>query len=239
MGLATRVIPTVLDRHGQMIKGRQFRADRVVGSSHQAARIHNARGVDELIFLDVAATPEGRGPDFDGIAQFASEMFSPLTVGGGVRTVEDVRRLLELGADKVAIRSAGLDLVRACADQFGSQAIVYSLDVPSLVCRETEKYYALKIAKAAERKGAGELLLQSKGRDGTMQGYDLDLIREVSQAVSIPVIASGGCSGYEDMYQAIKAGASAVAAGALFLFTDATPKGAAKYLSQHNIEVRL
>jgi cyclase len=132
-----------------------------------------------------------------------------------------------------------LDLVRACADQFGKQAVVYSLDVPSLVCRETEKRYALKAAKVAEEAGAGELLLQSKGRDGTMEGYDLDLIREVSQAVSIPVIASGGCSGYEDMYQAIKAGASAVAAGAMFLFTEQTPRGAAQYLASKGVEVRI
>ena len=237
MGLAVRIIPTLLAKGPRLVKGRRFSADRVVGHVQQAARIHQARGVDELCILDVAATPEGRGPDFAAIRKLTEACFMPLTVGGGVRSVEDVKGLLDAGADKVAIRTAWIsspDFVAAASRRFGRQAIVVALDVEEHCWTE-----AAFEARRIESFGAGELLLTSVEREGTMEGYDLELLRTVANAVDIPVIAHGGCSGYEDMYNAIQAGASAVAAGALFQFTDCTPRGAAEYLSSKGVEVRL
>lgn len=225
------MIPVLLHRGTRLVKGKRFDSSRVVGHVLQAVRTHQARGVDELIVLDAAATPEGRGPDFKLIEQITRDCFSPITIGGGVRSVQDVRDLLNAGADKVCIKSR-TELVYLAASVVGSQAVVACVDYMASRC-------ALWQAQDLESRGAGEILLQSIDRDGMMTGYDLDLIRIVSTAVSIPVIAAGGCSGYEDMRLAIDAGASAVAAGALFQFTDATPRGAAKYLQEHGIEARV
>jgi cyclase len=181
------------------------------------------RDVDELLLLDVGAGPSGRGPDFELVSDLCSMMFCPVTVGGGVRSLDDIRELLRCGADKVSIRTAR-HLVSEASRKFGAQAIV--VDVRSV-----------DEAKAVQ--GAGELLLQSVERDGMMCGYDLDLIRDVSSAVDIPVIAAGGCGSYEDMRQAIEAGAHAVAVGAAFQFCEITPKGAARYLNEHGIAARV
>lgn len=241
MGLAVRIIPTLLAKGSKLVKGRRFSADRVVGHVQQAARVHQARGVDELCILDVAATPEGRGPDFAAIEALTAECFMPLTVGGGVRSVEDVEGLLRAGADKVCVKTAywrRRDFVSECASKFGSQAIVVSLDAPSDdpdVVRGAIECVAVGMAK----RGAGEILLTSIDREGTMEGYDIELIRAVASVVDIPVIAHGGCSGPEDMLAAIKAGASAVAAGALFQFTEHTPRSCAQWLAGQGIEVRL
>ncbi|MEK9809636.1 MAG: HisA/HisF-related TIM barrel protein, partial [Candidatus Nanopelagicales bacterium] len=209
-----------------------------IGHVQQAALVHQARGVDELCILDVAATPEGRGPDFEAISRLTDKCFMPLTVGGGIRSIEDVRGLLNAGADRVCIKTAyyaDFDFLDECASRFGSQAIVVALDVRE----EHRTTLVLDLARDIEHRGAGEILLTAMDQEGTMQGYDLELIRAVSEAVDIPVIAHGGCSGYADMLAAIGHGASAVAAGALFQFTDATPKGAAQYLSEYGVEVRL
>jgi cyclase len=232
VGLAVRIIPTLLAKGPRLVKGRRFSADRVVGHVQQAARIHQARGVDELCILDVAATPEGRGPDFAAIRKLTEECFMPLTVGGGVRSVEDVKGLLDAGADKVAIKT-NIDVGYDAAKRYGSQALVAVMDElpPYHLCDD--------VACAWADLGYGEILLTSIEREGTMEGYDLELIHLVANVVDIPVIAHGGCSGYEDMYNAIQAGASAVAAGALFQFTDCTPRGAAEYLSSKGVEVRL
>ena len=245
--LARRIIPTLLVSGRNLVKGQRFNSWRVVGSAMQAARVHQGREVDELVILDVAATREGRSPDLGMIAELASECRMPLAVGGGIRTVKDVRQLLRHGADKVVIGTSAIeqpDFVREVSDTFGAQAVVVALDVLKSHCHTR---CGVRITHGApahwasemQARGAGELLLQSIDRDGTMQGYDLDLIRDVSAAVSIPVIASGGCSGYEDMLAAFEAGADACAAGALFQFMDATPKGAAQFLKQHGLEVRL
>ena len=235
--LATRIIPTILSKNGQLVKGRGFACDRVVGNALQAARIHAMRGVDEIMLLDVIATKEGRDPDYEMVKKLSETMYTPLTVGGGVKTEHHVRELLNAGADKVCIGTAYLynpELITELSSKFGRQCISVSMDV-----RDKERSLYISIAaEMLERAGAGEILLQSVDRDGTMEGYDIGLINSVSEAVSIPVIASGGCSGYEDMYQAIQAGASAVAAGALFQFTDCTPKGAAEYLKAKGVEVR-
>jgi cyclase len=213
----------------------------------QAARVHQGREVDELVILDVAATKEGRSPDLAMIEELASECRMPLAVGGGIKTVEDVRQLLRHGADKVVIGTAAIEqpgFVTDVASTFGSQAVIVSIDAKDDKCWThcgalSTALHQLGMADAMQHLGAGEILLQSIDRDGTMRGYDLDLIREVSRAVSIPVIASGGCSGYEDMLAAFKAGADACAAGALYQFADATPKGAAQFLKKAGLEVRV
>lgn len=239
--LAHRVIPIVLHRGHQVVKGERFNSWRSVGHVMQAIMTYQQRGVDELVLLDIAATPEGRGPDFAMVEELSAELFCPLTVGGGVRSVEDVQQLLKVGADKVSICTAAFEsaeLIRRCADRFGSQAIVLAVDYKderlwSHCGTHSWKEHAETVS------GFGEMLLTAIDREGTTQGYDLDLIRAVSAAVDVPVIANGGCSGYEDMAAAIKAGASAVAAGALFTFTDATPREAALYLQKQGIEARV
>lgn len=236
--LATRIIPTILSKNGQLVKGEGFKCDRVVGNALQAARIHAMRGVDEILVLDVTATKEGREPDYEMVKRLSKDNFSPLTVGGGVKTEEHVRKLLRAGADKVClgrVLSTNLGMVSRLSDKFGKQCLVASVDVP-----EAWAYSSLiNWVKSLERTGIGEILLQSAHKDGTMSGYDLSLISDIEGVVGIPVIASGGCSGYEDAYNAIKAGASAVAVGALFQFTDKTPKGMAEYLHGKGIEVRV
>lgn len=247
--LATRVIPTLLQRGATLVKGVGFDSWRSVGHVRQAVRIHAARQVDELIFLDIGATPEGRGPNFALIESFAADCPMPLTVGGGVRSVEDVRRLLEIGADKVAMNTWAMTCpwdIERWAGRFGSQAIVASIDVKDgrlmSACGQASPSIAADAASMARwlaRLGAGEILLTSIDRDGTLMGYDLELIRTVSQAVDIPVIANGGAGSYQHMLEAVQAGASAVAAGAMFAWTDQTPRGASQYLREHGIEARV
>jgi cyclase len=247
VALAKRVIPTVLNRGGNLVKGKCYLSDRVIGHSLQASRIFAMRGVDELILLDVSATPEGRAPDFKMVETLSDQCFMPLTVGGGIREMDHVKSLFDAGADKVAICTAAIEnprLVEKAATHYGSQAIVVAIDVKharawSNCGTVPTTLDPVTWAKSIERMGAGEILLNSIERDGTMQGYDVPLIRFISAAVSIPVIASGGAGSYEHMAEAIEAGASAVAAGAMFAFTNQTPRGAAQYLSQHGIEVRL
>lgn len=247
MGLAVRIIPTLLTRGRTLVKGVAFDSWRSVGVAHQAVRIHSMRGVDELVMLDIGATPEGRGPDLQLVEELADTCFMPLSVGGGVRTVEDVNKLLRAGADKVIIGSAAIedpDLIRQCADRFGSQAIVVSIDYRhrSVAIRCGTKQIQQRpefIAMVMEERGAGEIMLTNITLEGAMGGYDLETIANTSSAVSIPVIAHGGCGTYAHMLNAIIAGANAVAAGSMFQFTDQTPRGAAEYLKQHNIEVRL
>lgn len=248
MGLAVRVIPVVLARGRQMVKGQQFNAWRSVGLAAQAVRIHQQRGVDEVCLLDIGATPEGRGPDLDLVRELSEDCFSPLAVGGGVKTLADVRALLEAGADKVVIGTAAVvdpQLIERCANVVGSQAIVVSIDERQGCVAISGGYvhvpplYPVLTAKAMERLGAGEIIITSVDREGMMRGYDLDLIRAVSQAVSIPVIAHGGCGNYQHMVEAVQAGASAVATGAMLQFTDQTTGGAARHLQLHGIEARV
>jgi cyclase len=199
----------------------------------QAAKIHAARGVDELLMIDVAATGEGRTIDLAMVEELTDGNFCPVTVGGGVRTLTDIKALLRAGADKVLIGAAAREdiaFVLEASNSFGSQAIVVALDWP-----EETVISAVQMAEA----GAGEILCNNAQRDGTMEGYDVHVIANVARQVDVPVIACGGCRDYADMVSAIYAGASAVAAGALFQFTDATPRGAAQYLADRGIPVRL
>lgn len=248
--LAKRVIPTMLCRGRTLVKGERFAGDRSIGHVLQAARVHARRQVDELLILDIAATAEGRGPDLDLVRELSKDCFIPITVGGGVKTLNDIDQLLRAGADKVAIGAAAYagPLVFQAAKRFGSQAIVCAIDAKRgrvvTHCGAKAPPVSVKpewwarFLVGGGGAGAGEILLTAADRDGTMEGYDLMLVREVTQAVDVPVIASGGCSGYADMHAALAAGADAVAAGALFAFTDATPKGAAQYLQQQGWEMR-
>jgi cyclase len=246
--LAKRIIPVLMVRGHQLVKGQAFKSWRSVGVAEQAARIYARRGVDELCLLDIAATPNGTGPDFAMVERMTSGNFCPVSVGGGVRHMNDVRSLLNAGADKVVLGTqAFLDhrLVRDIARRFGSQALCVSIDytVSGVVTHCGTKSFAteasvVQFAEQMQSCGAGEILLTSVERDGMMGGYDLDMVRSVTAAVDIPVIAAGGAGMYEHMHEAILAGADAVAAGALFLFTDATPAGAADYLTSKGVTCR-
>jgi cyclase len=251
--LKTRVIPTLLYRDFTLVKGVRFDSRRVVGSPVQAVQVYNLRNVDELLFLDVRATPDERRPDFTLIDEIADRCCMPLCVGGGVRNVEDVRDLLAVGADKVAINTVAVEepeVVRAGSDRFGAQCIVVAIDTkcdphgtPTVWIASGTHDTGLDPvvwAKEVEALGAGEVLLQSIDHDGVMEGYDLDTIRRVSEAVSIPVIASGGAGEFAHLHAALAEGrASAVAAASMFHFTQQTPMEAKQYLAARGIPTRM
>jgi imidazole glycerol-phosphate synthase subunit HisF len=251
--LKVRIMPTLLYRDTELVKGEGFDSWRRIGSVMQAVKVYNFREVDELVFLDIAATPAGREPDYILIDEIADECFMPLTVGGGVRTLDHVRRLLQVGADKVAINTSAVDtpaLISQIAARFGSQCVVVSIDYRTHSDGSTEVYthcgtYAtgldpVTLARQAEQFGAGEILLTAIERDGTLTGYDVELIGQVSSAVNIPVIASGGCGNYQHMETALRDGkVTAVAAAAMFHFTEQTPLEAKRYLKSKGIAVRL
>jgi len=251
MGLAHRVIPVLLMRNSALVKGKRFDSSRVVGNIFQAAKIHQARGVDELIVLDVGATLQSQGPNYSMIKELTDQCFMPVTAGGGITHIDQVRTLLASGADKVVIGTAAYDdpaLIGKCASRFGSQAICVAIDALwdgyswALVtrCGTRQHFYSpVAFAHEMEARGAGELIITGIKNDGMMNGYDLGLIRKIAKEVSIPVIANGGCGSYEHMNRALKVGASAVAAGAFFQWTDSTPKEACEYLASKGWEVRL
>ena len=244
--LCKRIIPSILVRGKTAYKGEKFNSTRSVGSALASARIHAARGVDELMILDIAATAEGRGPDLDLVLALSEGCFIPITVGGGVRTLKDIDDLLRAGADKVAICTASHevpDLISRAANRYGNQAIVAVIEHRNWVTyrcgSRTVKITPVEWAKKLQLAGAGEIVLSNVERDGTLSGYDIEMIRAVSNAVDVPVIASGGCRDYADMEAAFKAGADGCAAGAMFQWTDQTPKGAARFLKQAGLEMRV
>ena len=253
MPVKVRVMPTLLYKDLGLVKGVSFDSWRRTDSALQAIKVYNLREVDELVFLDIAATRDGRPPDFELIDDLADECFMPLTVGGGIRNIEDVRRLLQVGADKIAVNTAVIEntyLVSQVARRFGSQCVVVSIDVRRKESGVYEVYThagtkptgkdPVVIAKQAEMMGAGEILVTSIERDGTMKGYDIELTCQVAESVSIPVIASGGAGNYEDMFQVLyEAKASAVAAASIFHFTQQTPLEAKKYLRNKGCNVRI
>lgn len=250
--LKARVIPTLLLKEFGIVKGVGFNSWRRTGTLLPALRVYNSRDVDELVLLDITASLERRGPDIQIIADISDECSVPLTVGGGISHVGHIVELLKAGADKVAINTAAIEnpgLVEAAARQFGSQCIVVSIDAKLhengtySVCsfsgsRNTGKDPG-EWAREMAARGAGEILLTSIDRDGTMQGYDLQLVRQVTSQVDIPVIASGGAGNYAHMVEIVKAGgASSVAAASIFHFTEQTPGGAKQAMGQAGIPVR-
>lgn len=245
--IKTRVIPVLLwDEHGA-VKGQGFARDRRIGSMRDRIQLLEKRDVDELIILDVTATPNNRPPRFAEVAELTGNLFCPLTVGGGVRNLADIGRLLKSGADKVAIGTAALlrpEFITEASGKYGAQAVVIAIDVRGGIVRsycgeENTGRKPDEWAAEAERRGAGEILLTDITRDGRQVGYNLDLIRSVANAVSIPVIAAGGCGSYEHMVEAMKAGAHAVASGAMFQFRETTPKDASRHLAEHGIATRV
>jgi cyclase len=250
--LKRRLIPCLLLKAGRCIKTIRFDSIRDVGNPITAARVYDAQGADELIFLDITASHEGRDILFDLVAQTAEQCFMPLTVGGGVRTVADIRKLLQAGADKVAINTAAVEnpaFIREAAGVFGNQCIVVSIDARAQAPGgyEVFTYRATKPtgldpvewARQMADFGAGELLITAVDRDGTMEGYDLELIRAVADAVTVPVIASGGCGTLQHLVEGITlAHASAVAAASLFHFTDQSVIKAKSYMKSAGLDVR-
>lgn len=251
--LKIRVIPTILFKDVGLVKGVGFDSWRRTGSALQAIRVYNMRGVDELVFFDISATPDQRRPDFHQIDDLADECFMPLTVGGGVRSIDDVTGLLAVGADKVAINTGALDnpsLLQEGARAFGSQCIVAAIDARRNADGRCEVYShcgqtptgrdPVDWAREAEALGAGEIILTSIDRDGTMEGYDVTMTRAVCDAVSIPVVASGGCGTYGHMADVLRdGGAAAVAAASIYHFTEKTPREAKQHLREQGMAVRL
>lgn len=252
--LAKRIIPTLLHRGPTLVKGKRFDSWRSIGSVVQAAKIYGKRGADEIILCDIGATPAGRGPDLKTVEKICDDFFTPVTVGGGVRSVADVRDLLSAGADKISINTAayGSTLIRECADKFGSQAIVASIDYR--LFQGEHRWHAQcwshcgtvnalwnphAAAVLAVQHGAGEILLTCIDCEGTMEGYELDYLRLIAGIVDVPVIANGGCGSAEHAKVALEAGASAVAIGSMFAFTDETPSSVARHLADAGIEVRV
>jgi imidazole glycerol-phosphate synthase subunit HisF len=250
--LKVRVIPTLLWKQFGLVKGVGFDSWRRVGPVLPAIKVYNQREVDELVLVDIVAHHSDDDPDFESIDEFGQDCFVPLTVGGGITRIEQVQRLLRAGADKVSINTAAYarpELVTEIAKRHGAQCVVVSIDVRirgsgSWSCfshagKEPTGREVTAWARELEDRGAGEILITSIERDGTMQGYDLALIEAVVRAVEIPVIASGGAGHYQHMVEAVTtAGASAVAAASMFHFTEQTPAGAKAALAMAGIPVR-
>ncbi len=251
--LKIRIIPTLLYKNPTLVKGISFDSWRRVGTVIQAVKVYNMREVDELVFLDITATDEQREPDYSLIDDIADECFMPLTVGGGVRSVDDIKHLLDVGADKVSINTAAIqnpNLINEAAEIFGSQCIVVSIDYKKNNFGKLEVFSnsgkiptnlePYEWAREVEKRGAGEILLTSIERDGTLTGYDIDTLKKVSENVGIPVIASGGAGNYDDMYKILsQTKVTAIAAASIFHFTEQTPKEAKKYLKLKGFAVRI
>ncbi|MEC3859991.1 imidazole glycerol phosphate synthase subunit HisF [Mesobacterium sp. TK19101] len=251
--LKTRIIPCLDVADGRVVKGVNFVDLRDAGDPVDAARAYDAAGADEITFLDIHATHENRGTMFDVVTRTAEQCFIPLTVGGGVRTVADVRALLLAGADKVSFNSAAVanpDVVAEAADQFGSQCIVVAIDAKTVEPgrweifthggRKSTGIDAVDFARTVVEKGAGEILLTSMDRDGTRAGFNLPLTRAISDAVSVPVIASGGVGTLDHLVEGVTEGhASAVLAASIFHFGDHTIAEAKAHMAAAGIPMRL
>lgn len=249
--LKVRVIPTLLWKDFGLVKGVVFDSWRRVGTVLPSVQVYNTRLVDELIIVDILASSLCSIPDVYEVQQFSSVCFVPLTIGGGIRNIEQIRSLLRSGADKVSMNTilySNPEFASEASQQFGSQCIVASIDVRLLEDKWTcfsmsgakcEDRDPVSWAKTLESLGVGEILLTSIDRDGTMKGYDLELVNAVSSAVSIPVIASGGAGTYQHMLEAVQAGANAVAAASMFHFTHQTPLEAKRFLLAHGVPTRI
>jgi imidazole glycerol-phosphate synthase subunit HisF len=251
--LKNRIIPCLDVKNGRVVKGINFIDLIDAGDPVEQAKIYDKQGADELCFLDITASNENRNIILDTVKNTAEKCFMPLTVGGGVRTLEDIRNLLLAGADKVSINTAAVtnkNLVKDSAEKFGSQCIVVAVDAKKIKENKWEIFThggrkstgidAIKFVENMESIGAGEILLTSMDRDGTKKGFDLDLTKKISNLVNIPVIASGGAGNLEHLYQGIKIGkADAVLAASIFHFGEFSIKDAKKYLDTRGIPVRI
>ncbi|HDN86638.1 MAG: imidazole glycerol phosphate synthase subunit HisF [Candidatus Omnitrophota bacterium] len=256
--LAKRIIPCLDVKDGRVVKGVNFKNLKDAGDPVEQAKVYAEEGADEIIFLDITASLEKRKTILDVVKRTAQTIFIPFTVGGGIRNLEDIRILLKSGADKVSMNTSAVEvpsLIKEGAEEFGSQCIVVAIDAKLI---ENEKNFtkkwelytyggtkptgidAIEWAKKAESLGAGEILLTSMDKDGTKDGYDLELTKAVSEAVNIPVIASGGAGNLEHLYQAFTVGkADAVLAASIFHYGEYSVREAKTYLKERGIPVRL
>ena len=257
MSLKARVIPCLDVKDGRVVKGVNFVDLIDAGDPVEAAKAYDAAGADELCFLDITASSDNRETIFEVVARTADHCFMPLTVGGGVRSVADIRKLLLAGADKVSINSAAVkspDFVAEAADKFGNQCIVVSIDAKKVSSegapdrweifthggRQATGIDALEFAAKVVEKGAGELLVTSMDRDGTKSGYDIALTRAIADSVKVPVVASGGVGTLDDLVAGIRDGhATAVLAASIFHFGTYTVGEAKHYMAEHGIAMRL
>lgn len=254
--LTKRIIPCLDVKDGRVVKGKSFIELRDAGDPVELASFYYKEGADELVFLDITATPEGRDTMADVVERISEKVFMPLTVGGGLRNINDMRRMLRAGADKVSINTAAVlnpSLIRESADKFGSQCIVVAIDAKRVESSQEPRWEvyiysgqkptgidALAWAKQAVVLGAGELLLTSMDADGHRAGYDIELTRDTSEAVSVPVIASGGAGTLEDLYQALVAGkADAVLAAGIFHYGTYSISEVKEYLAKKRIPIRI
>lgn len=256
MGLAKRIIPCLDVDAGRVVKGVNFVDIRDAGDPVEVAQRYNLQGADEITFLDITATHEGRDTTVHTVERIATEVFIPLTVGGGIRKIEDIRLMLNAGADKIGINSAAIDnpdFVREAADKFGSQCIVVAIDAKRVADahgghweifthggRKATGIDAIAWARRMAEYGAGEILLTSMDRDGTRDGFDLELTRAICDAVSIPVIASGGVGNLDHLVAGVLVGgADAVLAASIFHFGQFTIPEAKAYMAERGIEMRI
>jgi cyclase len=253
VSLSKRIIPCLDVHAGRVVKGVKFVELRDAGDPVEIARKYDAAGADELTFLDITASSDARDTMVEVISRVADQVFIPLTVGGGVRSVEDVRKLLNAGADKVSINTTAVEhpeVVEQAAGHFGSQAIVVAIDARASGEGRWEVYThggrkargldVVEWAREMTRRGAGEILLTSMDRDGTRSGFDLALTRAVSEAVTVPVIASGGVGSLEHLAQGVEVGkADALLAASVFHFGEITISEAKRFLAARGIEMRL
>ena len=255
--LAKRIIPCLDVDNGRVVKGVKFVDIRDAGNPVEVARRYNEEGADEITFLDITASSDERETIVHVVEQVASEVFIPLTVGGGIRTVEDVRRMLNAGADKVAINTAAVfnpEFVKQAADRFGSQCIVVAIDAKQVSGdgeplkweifthggRKPTGLDAIEWAKKMVEYGAGEILLTSMDRDGTKIGFDLKLTRAIADAVTVPVIASGGVGNLQHLVDGVaEGGADAVLAASIFHFAEYSIGEAKQFMAEQGVEVRL
>lgn len=251
--LTKRIIPCLDIKDGRVVKGVNFVDLADAGDPVEIAAKYNQMGADEIVFLDITATAEGRGTMIDVIAKAAEQVFIPLTVGGGIRNIEDFRALLNVGADKISINSAAFKdptLISRAAEKFGSQCVVVAIDAKKNEQGKHEVFLsggrintgkdAFEWAEEAAKLGAGELLVTSMDTDGTKNGYDIELLRGISERVNIPVIASGGAGKFEHFYDAVTEGkADAVLAASLFHYGIMTIADVKNYLKERGIPVRL
>lgn len=230
MLIRPRIIPTLLIRNGDLVKTKKFDKPRYLGDPINAIRIFNEKSVDELCVLDIVASKEHRKPDYDLLKNMASEAFMPLSYGGGITDIEDIKRIFRIGYEKVVVNTATIgnnSLIREASKYFGSQSIVVAIDYARSLfgpfCRINDGTQKTHIAPSqqalnATEAGAGEILLYSIDNDGMRCGYDLEMISEISHRINVPVIACGGAKNMSDISKALDAGASAVAAGSMFVF---------------------
>ena len=251
--LKNRIIPCLDVKNGRVVKGINFVNLKDAGDPVEQAEFYDGSGADEICFLDITASNENRKTIVDVVNKTAKKCFVPLTVGGGIRTTENIRDLLSAGADKVSINTAAvqdINFVKEASKKFGTQCMVVAVDAKKVSEGKWEIFThggkkktginAVEFAKKAERNGAGEILLTSMDKDGTKKGYDLDLIKIITESVNIPVIASGGAGDLNHLYEAIKTGgASAVLAASIFHYGEFTVKEAKEYLKSKNVSVRL